>query len=69
MIFTQMIKFRITLEDTLNGLYCQIGAAGLLIDIEYSRLRDNESIYLTSFVTTRIDIELVVIQGKYPTRL
>ena len=33
------------------------GAAGLLIDIECSRVRDNSWMYLTSFVTIRIGIE------------
>ena len=38
--------------------------AGLLIDIEYSRVRDSSWIYLTSFVTTRIGIELAAVQWK-----
>ena len=40
------------------------GTAGLLIDIEYSRVRDSSWIYLTSFVTTLIDIELATVQRK-----
>ena len=44
-------------------------AAGLLIDIEYSRVRDSAWIYLTSFVTTRIDVELAVVQENYLIRL
>ena len=37
-------------------------AAGLLIGIEYSRVRDSSCMYLTSFVTTRIGVELVAVQ-------
>ena len=33
------------------------GTAGLLIDIECSRVRDSSWMYLTSFVTIRIGIE------------
>ena len=42
------------------------GAAGLLIGIECSRVRDSPWMYLTSFVTTRISIELAVVQRKLP---
>ena len=42
------------------------GTAGLLIDIECSRLRDSSWMYLTSFVTTRIGIELAAVQRKLP---
>ena len=42
------------------------GAAGLLTDIECSRVRDSSWMYLTSFVTTRIGIELAAVQGNYP---
>ena len=42
------------------------GAAGLLIGIEYSRVRDRPWMYLTSFVTTRIGVELVAVQRKLP---
>ena len=42
------------------------GAAGLLIDIEYSRVRDSLWMYLTSFVTIRIGIELATVQRKLP---
>ena len=40
------------------------GAAGLLIDIECSRVRDSSWMYLTSFVTTRISVELAAVQRK-----
>ena len=40
------------------------GAAGLLADIECSRVRDSSWMYLTSFVTTRIGIELATVQRK-----
>ena len=40
------------------------GTAGLLIDIECSRVRDSSWMYLTSFVTTRIGVELAAVQRK-----
>ena len=42
------------------------GTAGLLIDIECSRVRDSSWMYLTSFVTIRIGIELAAVQRKLP---
>ena len=42
------------------------GTAGLLIDIECSRVRDSSWIYLTSFVTTRIGVGLAAVQRKLP---
>ena len=42
------------------------GAAGLLIGIECSRVRDSSWMYLTSLVTTRISVELAVVQRKLP---
>ena len=42
------------------------GAAGLLIGIECSRVRDSSWMYLTSLVTTRIGVELAAIQRKLP---
>ena len=42
------------------------GAAGLLIGIECSRVRDRSWMYLTSFVTTRIGVELAAVQRKLP---
>ena len=42
------------------------GTVGLLIDIECSRVRDSSWMYLTSFVTTRIGIELAAVQKKLP---
>ena len=44
-------------------------AAGLLIGIECSRVRDSTWVHLTSHVNTRIDVELAVMQGNYPTLL
>ena len=41
-------------------------AAGLLIGIEYSRVRDSSWMYLTSLVTTRIGVELAAVQQKLP---
>ena len=37
------------------------GAAGLLIGIECSRVRDSSWMYLTTLVTTRIGVELVAV--------
>ena len=45
--------------------YVRPGAAGLLIGIECSSVRDSSWIYLTSLVTTRIGVELAVVQGNY----
>ena len=42
------------------------GAAGLLTDIECSRIRDSSWMHLTSFLTTRIGVELAVVQRKLP---
>ena len=42
------------------------GAAGLLIGIECSRVRDSSWMYLTSFVTTRIGVGLAAVQRKLP---
>ena len=42
------------------------GAAGQLISIEYSRVRDSSWMYLTSLVTTRIGVELAAVQRKLP---
>ena len=42
------------------------GAAGLLIGIECSRVRDNSWMYLTSFIKTRIGVELAAVQRKLP---
>ena len=39
---------------------------GLLIDIECSRVRDSPWMYLTSFVTIRIGVELAAVQRKLP---
>ena len=41
-------------------------AAGLLIGIECSRVRDSSWMYLISLVTTRIDIEIAAVQRKLP---
>ena len=42
------------------------GTVGLLIDIECSKVRDSSWMYLTSFVTIRIGIELAAVQRKLP---
>ena len=42
------------------------GAAELLIGLEYSRVRDSSWMYLISYVTTRLGVELAAIQRKLP---
>ena len=44
-------------------------AGGLLIGIEYSRVRDSSWMYLTSLVTIRIGVELAAVQRKLPDRV
>ena len=41
-------------------------AAALLIGLECSRARDSTWMYLISFVTTRIGVELAAVQENYP---
>ena len=41
------------------------GIAGLLTGVEWSKVRDSSWMYLTSFVTTRIVVELAAVQGNY----
>ena len=41
-------------------------AAGLLIGIECSRVKDSSWIYLISLVTTRIGVKLAAVQRKLP---
>ena len=45
-------------------IFVRPGAAGLLRGIEYSRVRDSSWMYLISIVTTRIGVELAVVQRK-----
>ena len=45
------------------------GAAGLLIGIECSRVRDSSWLYLISLVTTRIGVELAAVQRKLLDRV
>jgi len=42
------------------------GAAGLLMGIECSRVRDSSWMYLTSIVNYRIGVALAAVQGNYP---
>ena len=44
-------------------------AAGLLTDVEYSRVRNSTWIHLTSLVTTRTAVGLVDVHGNYSTSL
>ena len=48
---------------------CQTRGNGTLIGIECSRVRDSSWMYLTSFVTTRIGVELAAVQRKLPDRV
>ena len=41
------------------------GAAGLITGVECSRVRDSAWMYLISFVTTRIGVELAAVQENY----
>ena len=41
-------------------------AAGLVTDIECSRVRGSSWMYLISFVTIRIGVELAAVQENYP---
>ena len=50
-------------------VYVRPGAAGLLIGIKCSRVRNSLWMYLTSLVTTRIGIELAAVQRKLPDRV
>ena len=43
------------------------GSAGLLTGVEYSRVGSTAWVHPTSTVTTRIAVELVYVQGNYPT--
>ena len=43
------------------------GTAGLLTGVEYSRVGSSTWICPTSLVSTRIGVELVEVQGNYPT--
>ena len=41
-------------------------AAGLLVGIECSKVRDSSWMYLTSLVTSRIGVELAIVQRNLP---
>ena len=58
--------FQIELQTDSKIQIVRLGTAGLLIDIECSRVRDSSWMYLTSFVTTRIGIELAAVRRKLP---
>ena len=53
-------------NEAMNVVSVRPGAAGLLIGIECSRVRDSSWMYLTSLVTTRIGVELAAVQRKLP---
>ena len=57
---------RLQNSATKSSGFVRSGAAGLLIGIECSRVRDRSCMYLISFVTIRIDVELAAVQGNYP---
>jgi hypothetical protein len=69
------LKYSKTPSQVLNACRTRIqrarglvrpGAAGLLIGIECSRVRDSSWMYLISLVTTRIGVELATVQRKLP---
>ena len=49
--------------------FVKLVAAGLLIGVECPRENDSAWMYLTSVVTTRIGVKLIVVQGNYSTGL
>ena len=53
-------------NEAMNVVSVRPRAAGLLIGIECSRVRDSSRIYLTSLISTRIGVELAAVQGNYP---
>ena len=67
----QSLKSTLFRLENLGEMFLTVrpGAAGLLIGLECSRVRDITWMYLTSLVTTRIGVELAVVQGNYPTVL
>ena len=71
------LKYSKTLDQVLDACRIRLQrarglvrpeAAGLLIGIKCSRVRDSSWMYLTSFVTIRIGVELVVVQRKLSDR-
>ena len=65
-LFVSMVSEKIAKLTQFFTTVVRPGAAGLLIGIEYSRVRDSSWMYLTSLVTTRIGVELAAIQRKLP---
>ena len=53
-------------QQSAGPICVRLGTAGLVIDIECSRVRDSSWMYLASFVITRIGIELAAVQRKLP---
>ena len=50
----------------VSGRPIRPGAAGLLVGLECSSVRDSSWMYLTSLVTTRTGVELAAVQRKLP---
>ena len=50
----------------MTAMYVRPGAAGLLVGIECSKVRDSSWMYLTSLVTSRIGVELAAVQRNLP---
>ena len=67
MFFSNIFEKQIPFTTYLGAV--RPWAAGLFIGIEGSIVRDSALMYLTSVVTTRIGVELVVIQGNYLIQL
>ena len=63
-----------TLQDSPHRIFKRMhnvrpGVAGLLTDVECSRVRDSSWMCLTSLVTTRIGVELAAVKRKLPDRV
>ena len=65
-MYYQRRKLDDTSTTSLHAIDVKPRAAGLLIGIDCSKVRDSAWMYLTSLVTTRKGIGLVAVQGNYP---
>jgi hypothetical protein len=65
------VKYSKTTHQVLDPCRTRLRRARGLVRprTECSRVRDSAWMYLTSFVTTRIGVELAVVHGNYSTRL
>ena len=70
-MITKIFKLN-TIEYSVGNLTAppvRSRAAGLLIGVEYFRVRDSAWIYLILFATTRLGVELVDVLENYPTMM